>query len=370
MSGVPFVDFRSHVQSLRAELDAAYARVLDSGIFILGKEGDAFERELAAAFSANEAIGVGNGTEALQLALEASGIKAGDEVVTSPMSAAFTVLAILRCGATPVFADLDQATLNLDPRATAKVLGKKTKALLPVHLYGHPCDLDPFLELAKSHGLVLIEDACQAHGALYRGKPVGAISGLGALSFYPTKNLGAFGDGGAVLVNDKETAARVRRLRNGGQTDRYRHESLGMNSRLDEIQAAILRVKLAHLSGFTERRRALAALYREGLEGASVELPREQAYARAVYHLFVIRHKKRDALAKALQERGVGTLIHYPIPLHLQPAFSSLGLREGSFPVCERAAKEILSLPLYPELSEEQVRFVAGSVREAAASLE
>jgi dTDP-4-amino-4,6-dideoxygalactose transaminase len=370
VSSVPFVDFRGHVAALRKELDAAYARVLDSGIFILGKEGEAFERELAAAFSAKEAIGVANGTEALQLALEAAGIEPGDEVVTSPLSAAFTVLAILGCGAVPVFADLDPATLNLDPEATARVLGPKTRALLPVHLYGHPFDLDPFLDLARERGLILIEDACQAHGALYRGRPVGALSGLGALSFYPTKNLGAFGDGGAVLANDAETAQRLRRLRNGGQTDRYRHESLGMNSRLDEIQAAILRVKLAHLPAFTEKRRALASLYLECLEGAGVELPREQGYARAVYHLFVVRHGRRDALARALGERGVGTLIHYPIPLHLQPAFASLGYREGRFPVCEKAAREILSLPLYPELSEEQVRFVARSVREAAASLE
>jgi dTDP-4-amino-4,6-dideoxygalactose transaminase len=366
VSGVPFVDFGAHVESLRPELEAAYARVLDSGVFILGKEGEAFERELALAFSAREAVAVGNGTEALQLALEALGVGPGDEVVTSPLSAAFTVLAILRTGARPVFADIEEKTLNLDPASTAAVLTPRTRALIPVHLYGHPVDLDPFLDMAHSRGIRVIEDACQAHGALYKGRPVGALSGIGALSFYPTKNLGAFGDGGAVLVSDPETGAKLRKLRNGGQSDRYRHELLGMNSRLDEIQAAILRVKLAHLEEFTRRRRALAACYLDSLRGGGLLLPEEQSYARAVYHLFVVRHPRRDALALALKKRGIGTLIHYPIPLHLQEAFRSLGGRPGQFPLCEKASGEILSLPLYPELTEEQVRFVAASVRELA----
>jgi dTDP-4-amino-4,6-dideoxygalactose transaminase len=366
VKAVPFVDFRRHVQDLRPELDAAYARVLDSGIFILGKEGEALEAELAGAFSTKEAVLVANGTEALQLALEAVGIGAGDEVITSPLSAAFTALAILRAGARPVFADLDPETLNLDPESARRVVTPRTKALLPVHLYGHPFDLDPFAALAAERGIRLVEDACQAHGALYKGRPVGALSGLGALSFYPTKNLGAFGDGGAVLTSDPALAGTLRRLRNGGQSDRYRHELAGINSRLDEIQAAILRVKLKRLGAATERRRALAGLYREGLEGSSVRVLREQPYARAAYHLFVVRHPRRDALAEGLKARGIGTLIHYPIPLHLQPAFRSLGGKPGDFPVCEKAAGEILSLPLYPELSEEDVRYVADSVRELA----
>jgi dTDP-3-amino-3,4,6-trideoxy-alpha-D-glucose transaminase len=366
---VPFVDFRPRVQALRGELQAALGRVLDSGWFILGPEGEAFERELATAFGAEDAVAVGNGTEAIQLALEALGVGPGDEVVTSPLTAAFTGLAVLRAGAKPVFADVDPRSYNVTPESVAAVLTPRCRALLPVHLHGHPVDLDPLLELARRHGVTLVEDACQAHGALYKGRPVGALSGIGALSFYPTKNLGALGDGGAVLVNDPELATRLRRLRNGGQTDRYRHELVGVNSRLDELQAALLRVGLAHLPAWNERRRALAARYRAGLEGCGVGLPVEEPWARANVHLFVIRHPRRDALQAALAERGVGTLIHYPIPLHLQPAFASQGGRAGDFPAAEAAAREILSLPLYPELSDAQADSVCEAVREAAAAL-
>jgi dTDP-4-amino-4,6-dideoxygalactose transaminase len=365
---VPFLDFRGHVAAVRGEIEAAVGRVLDAGWFVLGPEGEAFERELAQAFAAKEAVGVANGTEAIQLALEALGVGAGDEVVTSPLSAAFTALGILRAGARPVFADLDPATLNVAPDAVEKAMTARTRALLPVHLYGHPADLDPLLDVARRRGVPLVEDACQAHGARYKGRPVGALSGLGALSFYPTKNLGALGDGGAVLANDPAVAARLRRLRNGGQSDRYRHEESGLNSRLDEVQAAVLRAFLRHLPAWNERRRALAALYRRELAGAAVTLPREQPYATAVYHLFAIRHPRRDALAAALRERGIGTLVHYPIPLHLQPAFASLGYKAGDFPVAERGAREVLSLPLYPELKDEHALAVAAAVRELAAS--
>ena len=366
---VPFLDFPAHVAALRPELDAAIARVLDSGWFILGREGEAFERELAAAQGARDAVAVANGTEALQLGLAVLGVGPGDEVVTSPLSAAFTAFAILALGARPVFADLDPGTLNLSPEAAGRAITPRTKALLPVHLYGHPADMDPLLELARARGITVLEDACQAIGATYKGRPVGTLSGLGALSFYPTKNLGALGDGGALLVNDPDQAARLRLLRNGGQRDRYRHEVPGLNSRLDEMQAAILRVGLRHLASWTERRRALASLYRAELAGASVSLPEEQAYARAVHHLFVIRHPRRDALRNALQERGISTLIHYPIPLHLQPAFASLGGKPGDLPVAERAAREVLSLPLYPELTEAQVKAVAAAVRETLPTL-
>jgi dTDP-4-amino-4,6-dideoxygalactose transaminase len=367
-STIPFVDFRPHVAALRTELDAAVARVLDSGWFILGPEVEAFERELAAALGARAAVAVANGTDAIMLALEALGVGPGDEVITSPLSAAFTALAVQRTGARPVFADLDPATLNVHPEAVRRALSARTKALLPVHLYGHPVDLEPLLDLARAHGVPLVEDACQAHGARYRGRTVGALSGLGALSFYPTKNLGAFGDGGAVLVEDAGQEARLRQLRNGGQSDRYRHEIVGTNSRLDELQAAILRVKLAHLPEHIARRRALAAIYFEELRDCGLTLPEEQPYASAAYHLFVIRHPRRAALAEALKARGIGTLIHYPIPLHMQPCFAALGGRPGDLPVAERAAEEILSLPLYPELSEEQVRTVARAVREWAAT--
>ena len=367
MSGppaVPFVDFAAHVRAIRPELDAAVARVLDSGWFILGPEGEAFERELAEALGAREAVAVANGTEALQLGLAALGIGPGDEVVTSPLTAAFTALAILSAGAKPVFADLDPRTLNVAPEAVARALTPRTKALLPVHLYGHPAEMTPLLALARDRGLAVLEDACQAIGALHDGRPVGTLGDLGALSFYPTKNLGALGDGGALLVGDPARAAALRRLRNGGQSDRYRHEVPGLNSRLDELQAAVLRVGLRHLAAWTERRRAIAAIYLEELRGGAVRIPREAAYARAVYHLFVVRHPGRDALMTGLRERGFGTLIHYPIPLHLQPAFASLGGRPGDFPVAEQAAREVLSLPLYPELTDAQARAVAAAVRE------
>jgi len=268
--------------------------------------------------------------------------------------------------------DVDPATLNLDPGKVEKALTPRTKALLPVHLYGHPADIDPILALARQRGLAVLEDACQAHGALYRGRPVGTLAGergIGALSFYPTKNLGAFGDGGAILVNDAALAARLRQLRNGGQSDKYRHELPGVNSRLDEIQAAFLRVGLRHLSPWTERRRALAELYVRGLDGSGVALLREQPYTRAVHHLFVVRHPRRDALAEALRARGVSTLVHYPIPLHLQPAFAGLGGKPGDLPVAEKATSEILSLPLYPELRDEQARGVVEAVRESVKRL-
>jgi dTDP-4-amino-4,6-dideoxygalactose transaminase len=357
------------VAALRRELDEAVDRVLGSGWFILGPEVEAFERELASALGARDAVAVGNGTDALFLSLRALGVGPGDEVVTSPVSAAFTALAVLQAGARPVFVDVDPATLNVDAGMVEPALTPRTKAIVPVHLYGHPADMDPILALARERGLAVLEDACQAHGALYRGRPVGTLAGergIGALSFYPTKNLGALGDGGAILVNDPALAARLRQLRNGGQSEKYRHELPGVNSRLDEIQAAILRVGLRHLPAWNERRRALAELYVRGLEGSGVEPLREQPYARAVHHLLVVRHPRRDALAAALRVRGVGTLVHYPIPLHLQPVFASLGGRPGDLPVAEKAAGEILSLPLFPELRDEQVLSVVEAVRDAA----
>jgi dTDP-4-amino-4,6-dideoxygalactose transaminase len=366
------VDFHAHVAAHRRELDEAVARVLDSGWFILGPEGKAFERELAAALGARDAVAVGNGTDALHLALRVLGVGPGHEVVTTSISAAYTALAVLQAGARPVFVDVDPRTLNLDPERVEGALTPRTRAIVPVHLYGHPADMDPILSLARERGLAVLEDACQAHGALYRGRPVGTLAGergIGALSFYPTKNLGGLGDGGAILVNDPGLAARLRQLRNGGQSDRYRHEVPGVNSRLDELQAALLRVGLRHLSAWTERRRALAALYTRELGGAGVAVLGEQPYARAVFHLYVVRHPRRDALAAALRERGVGTLVHYPIPLHLQPAFAALGGKPGDLPAAEKAAGEILSLPLFPELRDEQARAVAEAVRDATERL-
>ena len=367
-TAVPFTDFRAHVRAIRGELDAAVARVLESGWFILGPEGEALEKELAAAFSAAHCLGVGNGTDALQLALEAMGVGPGDEVVTSPLSAAFTGLAILRAGARPVFADVDEATLTLSPAAAERALTPRTRVLLPVHLYGHPAEMDGLLDLARRKNLLMLEDACQAHGAQHRGRTVGTLSDAGTLSFYPTKNLGALGDGGAVLTGSDEIAARVRTLRNGGQSAKYQHDLAGTNSRLDEMQAAILRVGLRHLPAWNERRRALAALYDAELAGSGLRLPREPPWARAVWHLYVVRHPRRDALRQALERRGVGTLIHYPLPLHLMKAFPGTG-RAGDFPVAERACGEIFSLPLYPEMSDEQARQVAAAVRAALAEV-
>jgi dTDP-4-amino-4,6-dideoxygalactose transaminase len=369
MPEVPFLDLKAHVASLRDELDAAVGRVVDSGWFILGPEVEALEQELAAAFEAREAVAVANGTEALQLSLTALGVGPGDEVVTTSLSAAFTGLAILSAGARPVFVDVDPETLNLDPAAVARAVTPRTRAILPVHLHGRPADMDPILACAREHEIAVVEDACQAHGARYKGRTAGTLGSCGALSFYPTKNLGALGDGGAILLGDGHLAGRLRRLRNGGQSDRYRHEEPGINSRLDELQAAILRVGLAHLAAWTARRRELAAFYRRELEGSGVLLPVERDLVEPVHHLFVVRHPRRDALMGALRERGIGTLIHYPIPLHLQPAFASEGSAHGRLPVVEKAAGEILSLPLYPELTDDQAQAVVTAVRDAVQHL-
>jgi dTDP-4-amino-4,6-dideoxygalactose transaminase len=362
---VPFVDLGASVREIRHELNEAIARVLDSGWFVLGPECEALEAELADCFGVRCVVTTGNGTDSIQLALEALGVGPGDEVVTTPMSAAFTVLAIERAGARAVFADVEEDTLNLNPEAAERALTKRTRALLPVHLYGHPAEIESLGALARSAGIPLVEDACQAHGARYRDRKIGSFGAASALSFYPTKNLGALGDGGAMLTNDPRLADRVRRLRNGGQSDRYRHTEIGVNSRLDELQAAVLRVQLRHLTESTRRRRELAGLYEELLADVPVELPSERADVFAVRHLYVIRHPRRDALRERLERRGIGTLIHYPIPLHLQPAFAGLGGEQGQFPIAEQAAKEILSLPLYPQLGEDGVRTVAAAVREA-----
>jgi dTDP-4-amino-4,6-dideoxygalactose transaminase len=369
VTAVPFLDFKGHVAAIRPEVDAALARVLDSCFVILGPEGEAFERELAVALEAPHAVAVANGTEALELGLRAHGIGPGDEVVTSPLSAAFTALAVMAVGARPVFADLDPRTLNVDPEAVRRAVGPRTKALMPVHLYGHPADMDPLLHLARECHLVMLEDACQAVAARYKGRTVGALGGLGALSFYPTKNLGALGDGGALVVSDAALASHLRQLRNGGQRDRYRHETFGLNSRLDEMQAAILRVGLRHLETWTKRRREIASAYSAGLAGTGLVLPVMEPYAEAVAHLYVVRHPRRDQLAEALKIRGVGTLIHYPIPLHLQPALAAFGGKAGDFPGAEQAAREVLSLPLYPGLRDDQVDAVVAATRDALTSL-
>jgi dTDP-4-amino-4,6-dideoxygalactose transaminase len=364
---IAFNELRSQYASIREEIDAAIARVLERGWFILGPEVEAFEAEFAAYCGARYGIGVGSGTEALHLALWACGVGPGDEVITVAHTAVPTINAISLTGARPVFVDVDPTTYTMDPAAAAAAVTPRTRALLPVHLYGHPADMAPLRELAERHGLWLIEDAAQAHGARYRGARVGTLGHLAAFSFYPTKNLGAYGDGGMVVTNDATLAERVRRLRNYGQSDRYHHEVLGLNSRLDELQAAVLRVKLRHLDAWTAARRERAARYPAALARAIP--PTEAPWAQHVYHLYVVRVPQRAAVQEALARAGIGTLIHYPVPAHLQRAYAFLDVARGSLPVTERLAEEVLSLPLYPELPLAQVDEVAATLEATLAAL-
>jgi len=345
----------------RAAIQAAIDRVLDRGWFILGPEVGAFEEEFAAASGARHAVGVGTGTDAIALALRAVGVRPGDEVVTTAVSAAFTGLAIQMAGARPVFADIDPVRLTLDPAAAAAAITSRTTALLPVHLYGQPADMPAIMALARRHNLAVIEDACQAHLATSAGQPAGTFGAAGAFSFYPTKNLAALGDGGAVITNDGALADRLRRLRNGGQTAQYVHGEAGVNSRLDELQAAVLRVRLAGLAAGTARRRALARQYRQTLTNANVIVPPE-CDAGHVYHLFPVRATDRDGLRLHLQARGVGTLVHYPRPLTRQPVFADL-VRSRCI-AAERLCDEVCSLPLHPLLAADDVAFVAETVRQ------
>ena len=360
---IPFGDLKLQYGALKAELDESIRSVLESGWFILGKNVSAFESEFAAYCGAAFAVGVGNGTDALQLALMACDIGRGDEVITVPNSATFTALAISGAGAKPVFVDIHPDTHNMDPQKLEAAIGPHTKAIMPVHLYGQPADMDPLLAIARRHGLLVIEDAAQAHGALYRGQRVGTLGDVGCFSFYPSKNLGAFGDGGLVTTNWPEIADRARMLRHGGQKSRYDHQLLGMNSRLDEMQAAILRVKLPYLDKWNDRRRHIAALYTALLGDSEVETPLEMPGIKHIYHLYVIRCQERNALQQYLAEHGVETAIHYPTPIHLQGAYRWLNLGPGSFPVAERYADEVLSLPIYPELTDTKVREIATYIR-------
>jgi dTDP-4-amino-4,6-dideoxygalactose transaminase len=358
-------DFKRQVASLRVELDEAVSRVLTSGWFVLGQEVEAFERELGAylGVDAELVVGVGNGMDALTLSLMAAGVGPGDEVVTTPNSAFATALAILQVGARPVFVDLDLETYALDARRVEAAITPSTRAILPVHIYGQSADLAPMLALCEAKGLVLIGDACQAHGARYGGRDVSAYGFATAYSFYPTKNLGCFGDGGGVTCARADTAARVRALRNYGQTSHYHHDERGLNSRLDELQAAILRVKLRHLPTFTARRGAIAARYNAGLAGLPIVLPVEKSYGEAVHHLYVLRSDRRDALREHLRTRGVQSLVHYPTILPLQPAMGALQARPGDFPIAERCAQEFLSLPMHPDLTDAEVDEVVAAVR-------
>ncbi|WP_206107649.1 DegT/DnrJ/EryC1/StrS family aminotransferase [Paludisphaera rhizosphaerae] len=367
---VEFLDLARQYRAVRADVDAAASRVLARGWYVLGEECAAFEREFAASCGAAHAVGVNSGTDALTLALRACGVEPGDVVLTAAFTAAPTVCAIVAAGAVPRLVDVDPVTLCLDPQALRRELetgvGGRAKAVVPVHLYGHPAPMGPILRLAREHGLKVVEDAAQGHGALYEGKPVGTLGDAGCFSFYPTKNLGACGDAGAVVTADPEIAARVASLRNYGEESKYRNRIRGVNSRLDEIQAAILRAKLPYLDGWVAARRSLARFYDEELAAAGLTTPHEAANARHCYHLYVLQRPDRERFRERLLARGVATAVHYPLPIHLQEAYRDLGREPGGFPVAERAAREVVSLPLYPELTDAEARFVAAAVREEA----
>jgi dTDP-4-amino-4,6-dideoxygalactose transaminase len=360
---IPFVDLKAQYQSIKPEVDAAIFGVLESTQFVLGREVAALEEEFAAYCQAAHGVGLNNGTSALHLALLAAGVGPGDEVITCPFTFVATAAAILYTGARPVFVDADPRAYTIDPALVPAAITPRTKAILPVHIYGQPADLDPLLEIARARRLALIEDACQAHGAEYKGRRVGAIGHVGCFSFYPGKNLGAYGEGGMAVANDPEHARVIRMLRDWGQEKKYSHVLKGYNYRLEGMQGAILRVKLRHLEAWTEARRAHAARYDAALKGAGVKAPEAMPYARHVYHVYAVRSQNRDALARGLQERGISTGIHYPTPVHLQPAYSDLGYGPGSFPVAEALSREVLSLPMFPELRPEQIDEVAAAVR-------
>jgi len=347
-------------------VDAAIRRVVDRGWFVLGPEVESFERAFAHASGAQFGIGVGSGTDALVLILKALGIGRGDEVITTPLSAAYTALAVMIVGARPVFVDLDPQRLTLDPAAVEAAIGPDTAAIIPVHLYGQPAAMDELAAMATRHDLAMIEDCCQAHLATFRGRPVGSFSVAAAYSFYPTKNLGALGDAGAITTNDAELTAKLKRLRNGGQTDRYHHGEPGINSRLDEIQAAILSARLEFLPRWTEQRRALAAVYRRELIGSGVVVPPELDPGH-VYHLFPVRSSAREALRAELCEAGIETLIHYPVPIPRQPALASES--PAACPVADQVCAEIFSLPLYPSMPEAHAVEVADAIRSATTVL-
>lgn len=367
---VRFNDLKKQYTDVQDEIAQSLKEVFDRGQFILGSQVEAFENEFAEYCGADYAVGVGSGTEALHLALIAAGIRSGDRVITVPNTAVPTVSAITFARATPVFVDIDPATYTMDVNQLEDVLKKykgeknKPKAVIPVHLYGQCAEMDPILHLARRYGLKIIEDACQAHGSLYKSRKAGTMGDAGCFSFYPTKNLGAYGDGGAVITNEKSLAARLRMLRNYGEVKKYEHRIKGFNSRLDELHAAVLRRKLRHLDTWNESRRRVAKLYHSLLQDAEVILPHEAKDHRHVYHLYVIRHRHRNALRAHLLQHGVETAIHYPIPVHLQQAYADLGRKKGSYPVAEKIAKEIVSLPLYPGIERAQVERVCMVIRQ------
>jgi dTDP-4-amino-4,6-dideoxygalactose transaminase len=370
---IPYADLKAQYHSIKAEIDAAIAGVLESSQFALGTEVAGFEKEFAA-YCTNrpavglETVGVNSGTSALHLALLAAGVGPGDEVVTTPFTFVATVAAIQWVGATPVYVDIDPQSYNLDPGRLESALTARTKAILPVHLYGQPVDMEPLLSIARSRGILVIEDAAQAHGAEYQGQRAGSLADLACFSFYPGKNLGAYGEAGAVVTANPEYAQTIRLLRSWGETRRYYHDLRGFNYRMEGMQGAILRVKLRHLERWTEARRAHAALYDLLLKDSGVVTPRQMPYARHVYTVYAIRTPRRDALGEALKAADIQYGIHYPIPVHLQRAYRDARYELGAFPIAERVAGEVLSLPIYPELQRAQIERISEVVRSHAAA--
>lgn len=367
---VPVLDLKAEYAQLRDEILPALDRVCQNAAFVLGEEVEAFEREYADFCGTKHCIAVSTGTAALHLGLLALGVQTDDEVITTPNSFLATAEAITYCGAIPVFVDVDPATANIDPKLIERAITRRTRAILPVHLYGRPADMDPIREIAARYKIRVLEDGAQAHGARYRGKRVGSVSDVGAFSFYPTKNLAAYGEGGALTTNDDPIAKFARAARNHGQTTRYEHEFVGYNYRMQGFQGAVLRIKLRRLYAWTARRLEIAREYRRLLEGARLELPLDDPRDECVYHQFVIYVSNRNAVIAHLSAREIETVVHYPRPIHLQPAYSSLGLPPGTFPQAERLCERALSLPLFPGLSHEQVAYVANAVREAVGEKE
>jgi dTDP-4-amino-4,6-dideoxygalactose transaminase len=359
---IPFVDLKAQYLSIKDEIDTAVIQVLESTQFVLGREVETLESEFADYCSATEGIAVNTGTSALHVALLAAGVGPGDEVITVPFTFVATVAAIGYTGATPVFVDVDPVSYTMDVTQIEAAITERTKVILPVHLYGQPADMDPILEIAHRHGLTVIEDAAQAHRSEYKGRRVGSIGDIGCFSFYPGKNLGAYGEGGMVTTNNPEYATTMRMLRDWGQAGRYNHVLKGYNYRMDGIQGGILRVKLRYLDQWTEARRSHATLYDELLKDSTVKTPTVMPYSYHAYHIYAVRTPDRTTLQQKLTDQGIQTGIHYPIPVHLQPAYADLGYKVGDFPQSEAAAKEVLSLPMYPELSENQIKSICAAV--------
>lgn len=364
---VGLLDLHAQFTTVREEVLAAIQEVAESTAYVLGPKVAEFERAFADYMEAKHCIGVNSGTSALHLALIGAGVGPGDEVITVPLTFIATCWAVSYVGATPIFVDVDPLTYTMDPGQVERRITPRTKAILPVHLYGQPADLAPLREISERYGIPLIEDAAQAHGARYQGRAVGTFGLAGCFSFYPGKNLGAFGEAGAVVTNDDALATRLRALRDHAQSVRYHHEEIGFNYRMDAFQGAVLNVKLKHSERWTEQRRLLAARYSELLAGLDLELPYEECDRRHVWHLYVIRHALRDRLRALMEQRGIGAALHYPIPVHLQKAYAHLGHQPGDFPISERVANECLSLPLYPEMTAQLQDRVVDSLREALA---